>query len=98
MGRLSQPHNVLANERSCERCGAGRQDFRRLPREAFTYLLGLYLGDGCLFTNKRVTSLRVSMDTAYPWVILSCADAIEDVRVGCGREVARLDAFVGPKC
>ena len=44
------------------------------------YLLGLYLGDGCLSRHPRgVYRLRVTLDHAYPGIIRACADAIESV-------------------
>lgn len=76
----SRNGSALSPEADCERCGTSGHTLERLPCNAYTYLLGLYLGDGCLFTNRRVTSLRITLDTAYPWIIISCADAVEDVR------------------
>jgi hypothetical protein len=40
----------------------------------YVYLLGLYLGDGCL--SPRTNQLVVAMDNAYPGLIIECADAI----------------------
>jgi hypothetical protein len=43
-----------------------------LPR-AYVYLLGLYLGDGCLSPHRRdVFKLRVFLDVAYPGIIDEC--------------------------
>lgn len=53
--------------------------FSELPR-AYVYLLGLYLGDGCLAAHPRgVHRLRVSLDARYPEIINSCVAAIREV-------------------
>jgi hypothetical protein len=50
---------------------------------AYTQLLGLYLGDGCLSGHPRdVFKLRVSLDARYPGVMEECADAIREVMPG----------------
>jgi len=43
------------------------------------YLLGLYLGDGCISQMPRTYVLRISQDARYPGLIDGCADAIEAV-------------------
>ncbi len=46
----------------------------------FTYLLGLYLGDGVLsFGRRNVWHLRITLDRRYPGIIQRCQDAIEAV-------------------
>lgn len=46
--------------------------------EAYLYLLGAYLGDGCLSAHRRgVWKLRITLDAEYPWIIEECAVAIE---------------------
>lgn len=63
----------------CPRCGHPKHEFDA-PAVAYAYLLGLYLGDGCLSENRRgVFRLRVVLDERYPGIIESCAQAIEDV-------------------
>jgi len=42
----------------------------------FAYLLGLYLGDGCLSFNGDNVSLRLMLDTAYPGIIAEARAAI----------------------
>ncbi|MFN2589301.1 MAG: hypothetical protein ABR518_00820 [Actinomycetota bacterium] len=50
---------------------------------AYAYLLGLYLGDGCLSEHRRgVFALRVTLDNKYPKIIEECRRAIMDVRPG----------------
>lgn len=48
---------------------------------AYSYLLGLYLGDGCIVKHVRGTSsdLRLSLDAAYVEVVDEAARAIEQV-------------------
>jgi hypothetical protein len=45
--------------------------------EAYAYLLGLYLGDGCISRLPRTYRLRVALDTRYPDIIGECAGAME---------------------
>jgi hypothetical protein len=55
--------------------------FRSAARRAHAYLLGIYLGDGCLYEHSRGTfGLKVTLDEAYPWIVISVADAIAHVR------------------
>jgi hypothetical protein len=49
----------------------------------YVYLLGLYLGDGCLSRHHRgVYRLRIVLDVKYPGIIDSAASAIGAVRPG----------------
>ena len=44
----------------------------------YAYLLGLYLGDGCLSPGPRsVYRLRITLDGAYPGIVAECKAAIE---------------------
>lgn len=46
---------------------------------SYPYLLGLYLGDGCLSVHPRgVFRLRISLDQKYPGIVEECAAAIAD--------------------
>jgi hypothetical protein len=64
-----------------------------LPQTAYTYLLGLYLGDGCLSVHPRdVYKLRIVCTDAYPELMLRRERAISGVlpnkvgrvpKVGC---------------
>ncbi len=61
----------------CRRCAPGEDPFPHLVDSAYAYLLGMYLGDGCLSDHRRgVKRLRVSLDTAYPMIIEECASAV----------------------
>src|SRR5690349_7476835 len=37
--------------------------------QTYAYLLGIYLGDGCISFTHKTPRLRVSLDTAYPNLI-----------------------------
>ena len=81
-GRVpARARRVAEGARSCARCGHEEHDFSALPGRPFAYLLGVYLGDGCLYEHSRGTwVLRITLDAAYPWIMISACDAIEDVR------------------
>ena len=62
---------------SCPACGHPSHRFNDLPRESYAYLLGLYLGDGCISTHPRgVFRLRITLDSKYPGIIAECAAAM----------------------
>ncbi|MEU9592403.1 transcriptional regulator [Streptomyces sp. NPDC048219] len=49
-------------------------------KEAYAYLLGLYLGDGCISPGMRSGYfLRIACSDAWPGLIDACADAITAV-------------------
>ena len=52
-------------------CGVWH-DFCALPPAPYAYLLGLYLGDGCISRARRVWRLRIVLDTAYPAIVERC--------------------------
>jgi hypothetical protein len=57
--------------------------FECLPTEQYAYLLGIYLGDGCLsLTPRGVWRLRVVLDTRYPGIIDAVRHAMSTVRRG----------------
>jgi hypothetical protein len=73
----------------CLRCGAPRHAFNALP-PAYSYLLGAYLGDGCIVRSRRgVYRLRITLDDRYPAIIAECQAAAQAVlpenRVGVQR-------------
>jgi hypothetical protein len=64
---------------TCHTCGHPEHRFDELPRE-YAYLLGLYLGDGCISGHARdVFRLRIFLDLRYPQIIDDCAAAIAAV-------------------
>jgi hypothetical protein len=59
--------------------GRWRRSWPAIPIEwqpahepSYAYLLGLYLGDGCLSVNRRRVLLRIALDLRYPQVIDDC--------------------------
>ncbi|WP_372344005.1 transcriptional regulator [Streptomyces sp. KL116D] len=63
----------------CPRCDGAP----RAPEDsaAYSYLLGLYLGDGCISHLRRGTYfLRIACADAWPGLIDACAAAIQAVR------------------
>lgn len=57
--------------------------------ERYAYLLGQYLGDGCLSRHRRTWGLRIHQDLAYPGVIDEVRNAIEIVNPTGGAAVYR---------
>ncbi|MEU9050991.1 helix-turn-helix domain-containing protein [Streptomyces sp. NPDC048384] len=53
---------------------------------AYAYLLGLYLGDGCISAHPRGTGyyLRIACADAWPGLLQQCREAITQVRPGIG--------------
>ncbi|GGW68110.1 hypothetical protein GCM10010503_51750 [Streptomyces lucensis JCM 4490] len=60
----------------CPRCHG-----RKLDEPAYSYLLGLYLGDGHIIQNRamRCPSLSVACDEAWPGLMEACASAMRSV-------------------
>ena len=52
--------------------------------QAYAYLLGLYLGDGCISAHPRGTGhyLRIACADAWPGLLRLCREAIPKVRPG----------------
>ncbi|MGB3322673.1 helix-turn-helix domain-containing protein [Mycolicibacterium fortuitum] len=57
-------------------------DFATLPAKAYCYVLGMYLGDGCISRGARTWHLRITLDTKYPGIIDGCREAIEILMPG----------------
>jgi hypothetical protein len=76
-GRVPKRSRIGANG-GCARCGA-QHDFAALP-PVYAYLLGMYLGDGCLSAHRReVFKLRISLDARYPEIVDECREAMRAV-------------------
>ena len=55
-------------------------ELERLPRPAYSYLLGLYLGDGTISRHRKgVFVLRFVMDSRYTGIIAECCEAVAAV-------------------
>jgi hypothetical protein len=75
-GRL--PRSFHRDDLDCAACG-GTHDLHALP-PVYAYLLGMYLGDGCLSEHRRrVFKLRISLDARYPGIAEECERAIREV-------------------
>ncbi|MFD0857019.1 helix-turn-helix domain-containing protein [Actinomadura adrarensis] len=81
--RTDQGHDLyVAPPRECPRC----DEIPRLPEPTapYSYLLGLYLGDGCISPvgdpAKRVWALRVMCANTWPGLQRECVDAMRAVR------------------
>ncbi|MFB6845737.1 helix-turn-helix domain-containing protein [Streptomyces sp. NPDC056373] len=83
------------------------QRLEPLPREApaapgppadgpaYGYLLGLYLGDGCISAHPRGGYyLRIACADAWPGLIEQCRQAIAKVRPGVGVYLAKKEGYV----
>jgi hypothetical protein len=57
-------------------------DFSSLPARTYSYLLGLYLGDGFVSRCRRVWSLRVTLDAKYPRIVDRYREAIDALMPG----------------
>ncbi|WIM89648.1 hypothetical protein PT015_09580 [Candidatus Mycobacterium wuenschmannii] len=64
-------------------------DFSHLPAKTYCYLLGLYLGDGCISRHPRVWRLRIVLDSKYPQIIERCREAIDALMPGQRAAVLR---------
>jgi len=66
----------------------------------YAYVLGLYLGDGCLSAAGRTYRLRITLDTAYSEIIIGVETRrsnAKNVSVARRASVAILNEFLGPK-
>ena len=87
-GRLPQNHLASRGADWCGTCGAVHP-FEALACPAYPYLLGLYLGDGCLARQERTWSLRLEMDVAYPRINKDARRAMELVSPTGGASIHR---------
>jgi hypothetical protein len=62
-------------------CGVDH-DFAALAPAAYCYVLGIYLGDGCISRTGRVWKLRITLDDKYPGIIDRCREAIDILMPG----------------
>jgi hypothetical protein len=57
---------------------------------SYAYLLGLYLGDGCLAHRERTIALQLSLDSVYPEIIEDAVAAIVLTLLGGRARVRRV--------
>jgi hypothetical protein len=80
-GRVPRHSRGTGSERSrrCDRCGHDEHRLGELT-DPYLYLLGLYLGDGCISAGPRgVYRLRITLDLAYPGIVDECEAAMREV-------------------
>jgi len=77
--RLKSPIRVRSS--STSPCCVDR-DFSALPPAAYCYLLGVYLGDGCITRHPRAWRLRITLDAKYPGIIERSREAIDVLMPG----------------
>ena len=77
----------LAVRVRCEHVFVAR--WRPSHPESYAYLLGMYLGDGCLSSAPRTFQLVIACDAGYPGIIARCVEAVE--RTGLPRAVHAYD-------
>jgi len=65
-----------AAEVDCPRCGNQLLE----DEAAYAYLLGLYLGDGCISEDPRTYRLRIFLDARYPGIIEDAKRAVSAMR------------------
>jgi hypothetical protein len=75
---LARPMRAAVH-RSLGACAGVCPARHELDEEAYAYLLGQYLGDGCLTRIGRSYRLWVMCSDAYPEITRECADAISRV-------------------
>ncbi len=79
--RLGIPRSTV-REWSAGRPPCFRGDVSRVipDSRAYVYLLGLYLGDGCISAHPRgVYRLRITLDVRYPAIVQECEAALQAV-------------------
>jgi hypothetical protein len=65
------------------RAECSRHHLESLDGAAYAYMLGMYLGDGCISEYPRgVGRLRITLDAIYPRIAAECAAAVEAVALG----------------
>jgi hypothetical protein len=69
---VSSPHTALS--------APAFPDWRPEEKASYCYLLGLYLGDGCIGETGRVSrQLVLTLDDSYPGIILAAIGAVASV-------------------
>ena len=87
--RTGIPRSTIRDWRHGRGCGPFRtfrsdhdHDFSALPASEYAYLLGIYLGDGCISRHPRTWALRIFTDARYPLIIDECSRAMETLMPG----------------
>jgi hypothetical protein len=87
---FDRTHTFLGSKGPVYACAVCGGDPLTLPQAPYTYLLGLYLGDGCLTACRRnVYKLRIACAERYPELMRRCELAMTEVlpnKVGKARK------------
>lgn len=76
-GRAPKFGTLRTRGGQCARCGPLPDPFPGLLIYSYAYLLGMYLGDGCLLKHPRnVFRLHIYLDAKYPLIAEECAAAM----------------------
>jgi hypothetical protein len=68
-----------------QRVASARPGWRPKDRCAYSYLLGAYLGDGCIsIFSPRSASLVITLDSRYPAIVAEIEEATRAVLPGVG--------------
>jgi hypothetical protein len=94
--RTRIPRSTVRDWRSARSVGRARgcaaHDFTSLDMPAYAYLLGIYLGDGCISSHRRgVWKLRITLDSAYPAIVAECVSAVDAITPGKAHVLPRRD-------
>jgi hypothetical protein len=77
---VKAPRGRIGVNDTCPECGHAPHEPDDFP-PSYLYLLGVYLGDGCISAHPRgVYKLRIFLDARYPSVIAEVEEAIRAVR------------------
>jgi hypothetical protein len=90
-----QARRAFSGATFCARCGAEAHDHASIPDAPYAYLLGVYLGDGCVSRNGRSWRLSIAQDASYPGIVASCREAIEEI---VGRAPRLQRDYGGKRC
>jgi hypothetical protein len=78
------PEKAANTHATCSRCATSPT--LPEPQADYAYLLGLYLGDGCISRgsarDKEVWKLRIACADAWPGIIQECERAMHSIRPG----------------
>lgn len=77
LGRVPRREGVTRRVRPCPIC---QPDSTVLPERDYAYILGLYLGDGCVSRGARTYCARFFLDAAYPGIVDACRRSLEAIR------------------
>jgi hypothetical protein len=76
----------------------GRRAWTPPDEYSYSWLMGFYLGDGCITSPKPGNyQLRVVLDAVYPDIVDDCVTAITLTALHSRVTVRPLDEFIGPK-